>query len=140
MPDANFEVDQSFKVQFVWQIPAGDFLRAIFDVDVLALDPVSGKYVVLLKDFLAGRQESADGEMRPVKEVAKEYWALVAGLTGRRISLAYEADDGRPLWLRLETLTGEHNFFRRLTELPPQLAKPLAENARFQEGDELAPE
>jgi hypothetical protein len=140
MPDANFEEGQSFRVQFVWQIPAGDFLRAIFKVDVLTLDPVSGKYIVLLEKLLAGRQEDKDGEMRSIEEVTREYWAMVAGLTGRRISLAYEADDGRPLWLRLETLTGEHNFFSRLNELPPQLAKLLAEKRGFQEGDLLAPE
>jgi hypothetical protein len=45
----------------------------------------------------------------------------VNSLSGNKISLAYEADDGRPLWLRLETLTGEHNFFHRLNELPPSL-------------------
>jgi hypothetical protein len=39
------------------------------------------------------------------------------------------------LWLRLETLTGEHNFFSRLNELPPQLAELLAEKRGFQEGD-----
>jgi hypothetical protein len=140
MPDANFEVGQSFNVQFVWQIPAGDFLRAIFKADVLTLDSVSGKYVVLLEEFLAGRQEDAHGEMRPGEEVTREYWAMVAELAGRRISLAYEADDGRPLWLRLETLTGEHNFFSRLNEIPPQLARLRAERTEFLEGDGLAPE
>ena len=127
MLDAKYEVGQAFNVQFVWRIQNGDFLRAIFKSEVLTLDSVSGKYVVLLTEFLAGRQEDADGEMRSVEEVTKEYWAMVSGLTGRRISLAYEADDGRPLWLRLETLTGEHNFFSRLNEIPPQLAKILAE-------------
>jgi hypothetical protein len=129
MVDANYEVGQSFNVQFVWRIENDDFLRAIFLAEVLMLDSESGKYVLLLKEFVAGRQEDAQGEMRLLEDVDRAYWAQVAGLAGRRISLAYEADDGRPLWLRLETLTGEHNFFSRLNEIPPQLAKILAERA-----------
>jgi hypothetical protein len=141
MLDAKYEVGQAFNVQFVWRIQNGDFLRAIFKSEVLTLDSVSGKYVVLLTEFLAGRQEDAGGEMRSVEEVTKEYWAMVSGLTGRRISLAYEADDGRPLWLRLETLTGEHNFFSRLNEIPPQLAKILAERQTdMLRGEELTGE
>jgi hypothetical protein len=38
---------------------------------------------------------------------------LVGKLIGRKITIAYEADDSRALYLRLETLTGEHNFFTR---------------------------
>ena len=140
MPDATYGIGQTFNVQFVWRIQDGDFLRAIFQSEVLAIDPVSDKYVVLLAKFLAGRQEDADGAMRSVEEVTKEYWALVSGLTGKRISLAYEADDGRPLWLRLETLTGEHNFFSRLNEIPPQLAKILAERSEMRRDEELTGE
>jgi hypothetical protein len=94
----------------------------------------------LLSEFLAGRQEDAQGEMRPVEEVDKEQWRRVARLAGRRISVAYEADDGRALWLRLETLTGEHNFFSRLNEIPPQLAKILAERAESWSKEELTGE
>lgn len=140
MIDANYDVGQSFDVQFVWRVPDGDYLRAIFRAEVLKLDSVSGKYIVSLDKFLAGRQETPDGEMRPQEEVAKQYWAQVASLVGRKISLAYEADDGRPLWLRLETLTGEHNFFRRLNELPPQLARILSERSETLHGDKLAGE
>lgn len=122
MPEANYQVGETFRVQFVWKIPDGDFLRAIFLASVLHIDDVSDKYVVRLKKFDAGRQETPDGVARPVGETAKEYWALVNQLEDRKISLAVEADDGRPLWLRLETLTGEHNFFRRLNELPTQFA------------------
>ncbi|MGD2077834.1 MAG: hypothetical protein PVH18_05600 [Chloroflexota bacterium] len=127
--EANYESGQSFDVHFVWRIPDGDFLRAIFQAKVLKLDAESGKYLLLLEEFLAGRQEDAQGKMRPLGDHASEYWAQVASLAGRRISLAYEADDGRPLWLRFETLTGEHNFFSRLNEIPPQLAEILAERA-----------
>lgn len=121
-PEAHYDVGQTFQVQFIWRLPDSDFIRAIFAAEVLLQDDVADKYVVRLNEFVAGRQETAAGEMRQLDEVARDYWALVNGLVGCRISLAYEVDDGRPLWLRLDTLTGEHNFFRRLNELPPELA------------------
>ena len=114
MSEAHYAIGETFGVQFVWRIPAGDFLRAQFEVEVLHKDQVSGKYVLRLGEFLAARQESADGLARQMEDLNREYWTLVGGLVGRRISLAFEADDGRPLWLRLETLTGEHDFFTRL--------------------------
>jgi hypothetical protein len=120
MPEANYQIGEFFQVQFVWRIPNRDFLRAIFTAEVLLIDDISDKYVVRLTEFCSGRQEAPDGSMRSLEDVARDYWALVDQLEGRKISLAFEADDGRPLWLRLETLTGEHNFFRRLNELPPQ--------------------
>jgi hypothetical protein len=122
MPESRYNVGEFFRTQFVWRVPSGDFLRAIFEVEVLHLDHVSDKYVVRLEEFRAGRQETSEGETLPVEETSKDYWVLVNALTGHRISLAFEVDDGRPLWLRFETLTGEHNFFRRLNELPRTLA------------------
>ena len=121
MTTTHKDVGELFSVQFIWRIPSGDFLRAIFEVEILAQDSLSEKYVVLLKQFIAARQESEEGDMRSLDEVDRDYWGLVSELAGRRISLAFEVDDGRPLWLRLETLTGEHNFFSRLNELPPAL-------------------
>ena len=123
MPEAQYSVGEFFRTQFVWRVPSGDFLRAIFEVEVIYLDQVSDKYVVRLKEFLAGRQETSEGEILSIEETSKDYWALVNALTGNKISLAFEVDDGRPLWLRYETLTGDHDFFRRLNELPPTLAK-----------------
>ena len=123
MPEAQFNIGEIFRTQFVWRLSPGDFLRAIFDVEVLHLDYVSDKYIVRLEDFVAGRQETPQGDIRSVHETSREYWALVSSLTGNKISLAFEVDDGRPLWLRIETLTGEHNFFRRLNEIPPNLGK-----------------
>jgi len=140
MVEANYNVGETFRIQFVWRTASGDFLRAIFLAEVQKLDPESGKYVVLLKEFQAGRQEDSEGEIRPKEEVDREQWQRVAGLAGRRISVAYEADDGRPLWLRLETLTGEHNFFSRLNEIPPQLAKILAERAESWSKEDLTGE
>ena len=114
MSEARYQIGDTFGVQFVWRIPDGDFLRAIFEVEVLYRDQASGKYVLQLGEFAAARQESADGSTQRMEDLSREYWTLVAGLVGRKISLAFEADDGRPLWLRLETLTGEHDFFTRL--------------------------
>ena len=116
MTNAVYQVGEKFRVQFVWRIPEGDFIRAIFEVKVLLLDSRSEKYVLQLNEFLAGRQESSEGILRLAEETSRSYWQLVAELVGRRISLSYEADDERPLWLRLETLTGEHSFFRRLDD------------------------
>jgi hypothetical protein len=121
MTEANYSVGQSFRVQFVWRLPDQDYLRAVFNAKVLRLDEISDKYVLELGELVAGRQESPAGEMRSRSELAGEYWARVLRLPGRKIALAFEADDGRPLWLRLETLTGEHNFFNRLNEVPQAL-------------------
>ena len=109
-------VGQSFRVQFVWQIPDGDYLRAVFSAEILNRDNTTDKYLLCLTEFLAGRQETAAGEMRPAEEVSRDYWSLVDQLAGRKVLLAYESADGRPLPLRLETLTGEHNFFNRYEE------------------------
>ena len=85
----------------------------MFQADVLELVPAADKYVVRLGQLLAGREETVDGEAKPSEALSRDYWALVGHLIGRTITLAYEADDGRALYLRLTTLTGEHNFFTR---------------------------
>lgn len=121
MSEAHYGVGESFNVQFVWRIPDGDFLRALFEAEVTHVDDVSGKYVLYLREFKAARQEKADGMTLGVEELNREYWTLVAGLVGRKISLAFEADDARPLWLRLDTLTGAHDFFSRLDEFPARV-------------------
>ena len=121
MPEAHFEVGEFFRTQFVWRLPSRDFLRAIFEVEILQVDQLSEKYVVKLGKFSAGRQETSEGEIRSIEETNKDYWAMVDALSGKMVSLAFEADDGRTLWLRFETLTGEHNFFHRLNRLPEDL-------------------
>lgn len=120
MTEPQYGVGETFSVQFVWRIPDGDFLRAVFEAEVLYLDEAVGKYVLKLGKFTAARQEEADGSTKAVEELHREYWTLVAALSGRSISLAFEADDTRPLWLRLETLTGEHDFFTRLDDFSAQ--------------------
>jgi hypothetical protein len=117
MPTANYQIGDTFPVQFVWKLPGGDYLRAVFEAKVLHIDDSTQKYVVKLQKLVAGRQESESGEMRPVDELARDYWRLVGRIPGKRVSLAFEVEDGRPLWLRLTTLTGEHRFFDRLSAL-----------------------
>jgi hypothetical protein len=119
-------IGQSFQVQFVWQIPDGDYIRAVFTAEILNRDNTSDKYLLRLTEFLAGRQETAEGQMRPVEEVTREYWSLVDKLAGQMVVLAYESADGRPLHLRLATLTGEHNFFHRFNQPITKITKESA--------------
>ncbi|HRO22686.1 MAG TPA: hypothetical protein PLR07_00105 [Promineifilum sp.] len=100
-------------VQFAWRLPDGEYLRAMFQADIVDLVPGADKYVVRLSRFLAGREDDVEGQVKPLESLEGAYWDQVRGLEGRRITIAYEADDGRPLYLRLATLTGEHNFFSR---------------------------
>jgi hypothetical protein len=61
---------------------------------------------------------------------------MVADLVGRKITVAYEVDDGRALYMRLATLTGEHNYFTRYEDAEV-IAKGLmaaAEQRRKEEG------
>ena len=116
MSTAPYRIGDSFSIQFVWHLPNGDYVRAVFTADVLAIDKVAEKYTIFLRELIAGRQESAAGQMRPTAALTREYWELVGRLQGRRIIIAFEGADGRPLHLRLETLTGEHNFFFRFEE------------------------
>lgn len=114
--NANYKVGESFAAQFVWKIPGGDYVRAVFKAEVLDLVPRADRYVVRLRELIAGRQENEDGVARPETELSKEHWAWVGKIVGRRISLAYEADDGRAIHMRFTTLTGEHNFFYRFPD------------------------
>lgn len=116
MPVASYQIGESFPVQFAWKLPNGDFLRAVFRADVIGVAPASDKYIVRLSRLIAGRQETAKGRRRPIGEHTREYWELVGRIVGRKLAIAFEADDGRALQLRLATLTGEHNFFRRFEE------------------------
>ncbi len=100
-------------MQFVWKLPDGDFIRAVFRAVVLDTIPAADKYLVRLEELLAGRQETKDGNMRPKEEMTLPYWVMVREIIGNQVSLAYESADGRPLHMRLSTLTGEHDFFSR---------------------------
>jgi len=113
MPTAHNDIGDRFPLQFAWRLPQGDYLRAVFLADVLDLVPEADKYIVRLVKLEAGRQEDEHGAPRSSDQFSKEYWSLAADLVGRKITIAYEADNGRALHMRLATLTGEHNFFTR---------------------------
>lgn len=113
MPTAHYQPGDTFALQFAWRLPDGDYLRAVFEAHVLELVPAADKYVIRLNRLLAGREDAPDGHPKPSEALTRSYWSLVGGLIGRKMTIAYEADDGRALYLRLETLTGEHNFFTR---------------------------
>ena len=113
-----YQPGDEFQVHFVWQLADGDFLRALFAARVLALDLSRDRYLLRLERFVAGSQEMPDGKPRPIERLEGPYWDMVKAIAGKRIHLAFEADDGRPIRLRLATLTGEHTFFSRLDDLP----------------------
>ena len=109
----HYQPGEWFPVQFAWRLPEGDYLRAVFHADVLELVPAADKYVVRLSRLIAGREDDPEGNPKPAEALTREYWDLVGGLLGRRITPAYEAADGRALYMRLAPLTGEHNYFTR---------------------------
>lgn len=135
MPAAHYKVGESFPLQFAWKLPHGDYLRAVFLAEVLDLVPDADKYIARLTRLEAGRQEDGQGELRPREAYSKEYWSMVAALVGRKITVAYEADDGHALYMRLATLTGEHNYFTRYedAEVVAQGLKAAAERRRRDE-------
>jgi hypothetical protein len=140
MPAANYKIGESFPIQFAWHLPQGDYLRAVFRAEVLDLVPEADKYLARLIKLEAGRQEDEQGELRFTEQFSKEYWAMVADLVGRKITVAYEADDGRALYMRLATLTGEHNYFTRYEDAEV-IAKGLiaaAERRRKEEGKQFS--
>ena len=116
MPTANYAIGETFAAQFAWRLPDGGYLRAVFQAEVVGVVDRADKYVVRLNELIAGRQDNAEGDVLPKTQLDEQYWALVGRLIGRRLSLAYEADSGNPLYMRLETLTGEHNFFFRFPD------------------------
>jgi hypothetical protein len=113
MPSAHYTVGEDFPLQFAWRLPEGDYIRAVFRAHILDTVPEADKYIVRLLELQAGRQEDEDGQLRPREQFSREYWSMVGDLVGRKITIAYEAEDGRALHMRLATLTGEHNFFSR---------------------------
>jgi hypothetical protein len=136
MPIAHYQIGESFTLQFAWRLPEGDYLRAVFIAEVLDHVPEADKYIARLTKLEAGRQENEQGEPRTTEQLSKEYWAMVANLIGRKITIAYEADDGRALYLRLATLTGEHNFFTRYEDAEIVARALLAAAERRQREEE----
>ncbi len=117
MPTATHKAGESFPVQFAWRLPDGDYIRAVFRAEVLDFVPAADKYIVRLTELIAGRQEDADGVLRPSDQFNRPYWAMVGRLVGQKLTIAYEVEDGRAVHLRLATLTGEHNYFFRYSQV-----------------------
>lgn len=115
-PVAHYKPGESFPVQFAWRLPDESYLRAVFEAEVIDLVAKADKYIVRLNKLLAGREERADGEAKALEQFSRPYWDLVGGLIGRKLTIAYESDDSHAIYLRLETLTGEHNFFSRFED------------------------
>lgn len=116
MEKAQYEVGDSCVLQFVWTLPDGDFIRTLFKAEVLDIIEAAEKYMVRLTELVAGSQENKEGHGRDQDEFNKPYWKLVVNLIGNRVTVAWEAADGRPLHMRLATLTGEHDFFTRYNQ------------------------
>lgn len=115
------KVGAQFAMQFVWQLPnGGDYLRAIFDVEIQEVRPADERYLIELVALKAYRQESNRGDMRPQEEMATTYWQMVHALVGKKALVAWEGADGRSLHMRLATLTGKHNFFHRFESDSPR--------------------
>ena len=108
---------ETFPVHFVWRLPNDDYLRAVYEAHVLAYETQLDRYFIRLGRLVAGRQEDLSGAMRPVEDYDRGYWAMAGRLRGRRLKLAVEVADGRPLLLRVDTLTGQHAFFFRFDPL-----------------------
>jgi hypothetical protein len=136
MPTAQYEEGETFALQFAWHLPDGDYIRAVFAAEVLDIVPQADKYLVRLNKLLAGRQEDSEGNLKPTEELAREYWLLVDDLVGRKITIAYEADDSRAIHMRLATLTGEHNFFTRYEDAEVIAQGLLAASRRRAEEEE----
>lgn len=113
---AELGVGENFQVQFVWRLEEGDWLRGVFSAEIIALQPREDRYLVELVKFIGGWQEDPTGKQRPKAQMSIEWWRRIVALQGRKVQLAYESADGRPLYMRLPTLTGEHVFFRRFEE------------------------
>ncbi|MDJ0755484.1 MAG: hypothetical protein QNJ45_18310 [Ardenticatenaceae bacterium] len=113
MSPSTYAIGDEFLIHFVWQIPNGDFIRAIFAAEIVNLDQPTNRYIIKLKELKAGRQENEIGEILPRQSFSEEHWRLVGELIGRQAAVAYETADGRPVRLRLATLTREHKYFTR---------------------------
>jgi hypothetical protein len=124
--DVPVQIGESFPLQFAWRLPDGEILRAVFRADVLDIIPAADKFMVRLTELLAGTQEAPDGTPRDREQFNKLYWARVVALVGNRVTVAFETADGRPVQMRLTTLTGEHDFFWRYNTPPNKNAPETA--------------
>lgn len=116
MPVANRSIGESFRIHFVWKIPNDHFVHALFEAKILDIDTEADRYLISLPSLLAKKEEDSNGVPLPEADHTTEYWEMVYRLIGRKAHIAFEAEDGRPLYLRLPTLTLEHKFFTRYSD------------------------
>ena len=101
MTEQTHQVGDRFKIHFVWRLPDdGDVIRAIFEAEVLAIIDRAVEHIV--EQITVGKEA-----------IDFDYWPRVAALEGQKITVAWEVAGGAPIYLRLATLTGEHDYFRR---------------------------
>jgi len=120
MPVANRSIEESFRIHFVWKIPNEHFVHGLFEAKVLGIDNEADRYLISLPSLLAKKEEDSSGIALPEEQHTADYWDMVYRLIGRKAHVAFEADDGRPLYLRLPTLTLEHKFFTRYSDDPSE--------------------
>ena len=113
MPSPTKNIDEIIRLQFVWKLPDRSYLRTIFDARITGLDTVQERYIVHLKALIASKEEDESGVLKPLDQWSLSYWDLVQNLINKYAAVAYEAADGRPLLLRISTLTLEHSFFTK---------------------------
>lgn len=116
MPTANYKSGETFHIHFVWKLPNEHYLRALFEASVLDIDLSADRYLIKLSNLLGKREEDEAGNGLPEEAHSAEYWQMVYRLIERKAHVAFEVDDGRPLFLRLPTLTLEHKFFTRYSD------------------------
>ncbi|MEM8863123.1 MAG: hypothetical protein AAGD96_32840, partial [Chloroflexota bacterium] len=110
------KIGDSFQIHFVWRLPNQNFLHALFRAKILDIDANVDRYLISLPELLAKKEENESGTPLPEENHTADYWAMVYHLVGRKAHVAFEADDGRPLYLRLPTLTLEHKYFTRYSD------------------------
>ena len=113
MPQQTHQIGDFFHIQFVWQLPDRDYARAVFQAKIISIDTFTERYIIELVTLVARRQESDEGETRPLPAHSPQFWPLIESLAGCRAAVAYEATDQRPVRLRLQTLTREHSYFTK---------------------------
>ena len=118
MNPEKLSVGDTFKVHFVWKLPDEDYARALFEAKIIEIQPREDRYLVILDNLLGARQEAADGTTRTREQMRTPTWARIMSFIGRKVQLAYESADGRPLYMRYTTLTGANKFFDRFVEKP----------------------
>lgn len=98
-PGAIFEVTMS------WKLLADIRLWAVFTLEVLEVQPTMMRLSTRIKNLVSLRSSV------PPEDIEPEWIERVRALEGRYILVPYEAATGTPLYLRLQTLTGEHGYF-----------------------------